>query len=285
MADISWIKLSVDMFSNRKIKQIRHLAEGNNIVLVWVMLLTIAGRCNAGGMLFLTDTIAYTLDTLAVELEFEPATVKLALDVLEKFGMIVCNDSEFFISNWEEYQNLEGMEKVKEQNRLRKQRQREREKMLLPEPSRDSHVTVTQCHATEEDIEIEEEIEHKENKPIDSSKEHKESKTNKGVFQEFAGDDKELLAALKEFNEMRNLMKKKMTDGAKVRLTKRLQKFPREQWIAIIQQSIDKGWLDIYELKEGGSYDGNRQNKPVYRNDPENSGSGKKFNVRYANED
>lgn len=282
MADISWIKLSVDMFSNRKIKQIRHLPEGNNIVLVWVMLLTIAGRCNAGGMLFLTDTIAYTLDTLAVELEFEPATVQLALDVLEKFGMIVCNKDEFFISNWEEYQNVDGMERAKQLNRERQKRWYDRQKQL---PNVIPNGDLTQPNATEEDIEIEEELEHKENKPIDSSKEHKESKTNKGVFQEFAGDDKELLAALKEFNEMRNLMKKKMTDGAKVRLTKRLQKFPREQWIAIIQQSIDKGWLDIYELKEGGSYDGNRQNKPVYRNDPEKSGSGKKFNVRYANED
>jgi hypothetical protein len=44
------------------------------------------------------------------------------------------------------------MDKIREQNRLRKQRQREKQK-LLPDVSQDSHVTVTQSHATEEDKE------------------------------------------------------------------------------------------------------------------------------------
>ena len=155
MADIKWSKLTTDMFDNRKIRQIRHLPEGNSIVLIWVMLLTIAGRCNASGLIFLTENIPYTLESLAVELDFEQSVVKLALDVLQNFGMIVCNENAFYISNWEEYQNIEGLDKIREQNRLRKQAQREREKELLSEKndmSRDGHVTSQQCHATELDI-------------------------------------------------------------------------------------------------------------------------------------
>jgi len=164
MADIKWIKLTTDMFDNRKIKQIRHLPEGNNIVLIWVMLLTIAGRCNAGGMIFLTENIPYKLDSLAVELDFDKTVVQLALDVLQKFGMIVCDEESFYISNWEEYQNIEGMEKVREQNRLRKQAQRERERKLLAENaemSRDSHVPSQQSHATDKDIERDKDIKNK----------------------------------------------------------------------------------------------------------------------------
>ena len=71
-----------------------------------------------------------------------------------------------------------------------------------------------------------------------------------GVFQRFAGDDKELSSALKEFNEFRNRKKKPMTDEAKERLCRKLEKFPREEWISIIHQSIDQGWTDIYPLKE-----------------------------------
>lgn len=71
-----------------------------------------------------------------------------------------------------------------------------------------------------------------------------------GVFQRFAGSDKELSKALKEFNEFRNRKKKPMTDEAKDRMCKRLEKFPREQWIEILHQSIDQGWTDIYPLKE-----------------------------------
>lgn len=172
-AEIKWVKITTDMFDNRKIKQIRHLPEGNNIVLIWVMLLTIAGRCNAAGMIFLTENIPYTIESLAVELEFDQTVVKLALDVLQKFGMIVCDERAFLITNWEEYQNIEGMELIREQNRLRKQAQRAREKELLAEKSevsRDSHVTSQESHATDIEEESERESE-KEKEGLTPSKE------------------------------------------------------------------------------------------------------------------
>lgn len=160
MADIKWIKLTTNMFDNRKIKHLRRLPEGNNIVLIWVMLLTMAGRCNAGGMIFLTENIPYTTKMLADELDFEENTVKLALQVFEQFNMIVTDDNFFAIAGWEEYQNIEGMEKIREQNRNRKRLQRERQRQALPEPamSRDSHGTVTQCHAIDIEEEKEKEI-------------------------------------------------------------------------------------------------------------------------------
>lgn len=72
----------------------------------------------------------------------------------------------------------------------------------------------------------------------------------KGIFQTFADGDPELLQALREFNEFRNKKKKPLTDEAKKRFCKKLEKYPREQWIALIHQSIDKGWAGIYDLKE-----------------------------------
>ena len=158
MAEVKWVKLTTDMFDNRKIKHLRRLPEGNNIVLIWVMLLTMAGRCNSGGMIFLTENIPYTPKMLADELDFEENTVELALRALEQLDMIVTDNGVFAIAGWEEYQNIEGMEKIREQNRLRKQRQRENQK-LLDSVSRDCHVTVTGCHAIEEEIEEDKEKE------------------------------------------------------------------------------------------------------------------------------
>lgn len=149
MAGVAWVKITTDMFDNRKIKHLRRLPDGNNIVLIWVMLLTMAGRCNAGGMIFLTENIPYTPKMLADELDFEENTVILALQALEQFQMIVTDGERFRIAGWEEYQNIEGLEKIREQNRLRKQRQRERQKLLAG----DSHGTVTDGHATEEERE------------------------------------------------------------------------------------------------------------------------------------
>ena len=131
MAEIKWIKLTTDMFDNRKIKHLRRLPEGNNIVLIWVMLLTMAGRCNSGGMIFLTENIPYTPKMLADELDFEENTVQLAMTALEQLGMIVTNNGFFAIAGWDEHQNIEGMEKIREQNRIRQQRKRERAKQAL----------------------------------------------------------------------------------------------------------------------------------------------------------
>ena len=157
MAEVKWVKLTTDMFDNRKVKHLRKLPEGNNIVLIWVMLLTMAGRCNASGMIFLTENIPYTPKMLADELDFEENTVVLALKALENLDMIVTENGFFTIAGWEEYQNIEGMEKIREQNRLRKQRQRQNQALL--DVSRDSHVTVTVCHAIEEEREEDKEKE------------------------------------------------------------------------------------------------------------------------------
>jgi predicted phage replisome organizer len=163
MADVKWIKITTDMFDNRKIKHLRKLPEGNSIVLIWVMLLTMAGRCNSGGMIFLTENIPYTPKLLADELGFEENTVQLALQALEQFNMVVTDHGFFSIAGWDEYQNIDGLDKIREQNRLRKAAQRERQKALPM--SRDSHGTVTDGHAT--DIEEDEEQEQIKKERID----------------------------------------------------------------------------------------------------------------------
>ena len=128
MAQVKWVKITTDMFDNRKIKHLRKLPDGNNIVLIWVMLLTMAGRCNAGGLIFLTENIPYTTKMLADELDFEENTVKLAIGALEQLNMVQTDNGYFTIAGWEEYQNIEGMDKIREQNRLRKAAQRQRAK-------------------------------------------------------------------------------------------------------------------------------------------------------------
>ena len=131
MAEVKWIKLTTDMFDNRKIKHLRKLPEGNSIVLIWVMLLTMAGRCNANGMIFLTENIPYTTKMLADELGFEENLVKLALKSLSEFEMIVTDSNYLFVSGWQEHQNIEGMEKIREQTRQRVAKHREKQKFLL----------------------------------------------------------------------------------------------------------------------------------------------------------
>lgn len=152
MADVKWVKITTDMFDNKKIKHLRRLPDGNNIVLIWVMLLTMAGQCNANGRIYLTETIPYTPNMLADELDFEESTVRLALEAMERLGMIVTDDGFYSIANWEEYQNVDGMEKIREQNRLRKAKH-DAKKKSLTQGNVTGNVTVTRCNAIEEEEE------------------------------------------------------------------------------------------------------------------------------------
>lgn len=129
--NVEWVKITTDMFDNRKIKHLRKLPDGNSIVLIWVMLLTMAGRCNAGGMIFLTENIPYTPKMLSDELGFELSTIQLALEALERLNMISRNEDMLFISGWEEHQNIEGLDRIREQTKKRVADCRARKKQLL----------------------------------------------------------------------------------------------------------------------------------------------------------
>ena len=117
MSEVSWIKVSTDLFENRKIKQIERMPDGWAVTLIWVKLLCLAGTVNDGGRIYLTKDIPYTEETLSAELGMPVETVKTALDIFCRFGMIAAVDSIICISNWEKYQNAEALERMKAQRR------------------------------------------------------------------------------------------------------------------------------------------------------------------------
>ena len=130
MGEVKWVKMSIDMFDNRKIKYLRGLPEGNNIVLIWVMLLTLAGRCNSNGYIFLTENIPYTPAMLANELGFPESTILVAMKALESMGMISWSEENaLMIPGWEEHQNVAALEQIRENNRKRQARYREQAKI------------------------------------------------------------------------------------------------------------------------------------------------------------
>lgn len=233
MAEVKWIKITTDMFDNRKIRHLRRLPDGNNIVLIWVMLLTMAGRCNSSGMIFLTENIPYTPKMLADELDFEENTVKLALQALEQLNMIVTDGAFFGIAGWEEYQNTDRLSEIREYNRIAKQKSRAKQKLL--QDVNDKSMTSQSCHDTDIDKE-----------------EDKDKKKKKDKDKEPYSDDPELNQAILAFMEYRKSVKKPMTDHAvKLLITKLngMSNYIPEQ-IEILNQSIVNGWQGIFPLKE-----------------------------------
>ena len=137
--DIKWIKLSVSWYKSDDVQLIRKLPDGDTIALMFVMLLAMAGDRNEGGY------IPYSEEDMSALLDLPLPTVRMAIRAMESRGMVDFDDGMFHVTNWDKYQSVEGMEKIKEQNRIRKARQRERQRALaestapaLPEPEKKS---------------------------------------------------------------------------------------------------------------------------------------------------
>ena len=131
MADINWIKLRVDMFDDEKIKIIQSMPEGDAILVIWIRIIALAGKCNAKGLVLIEDEFPYSDEMLATIFNKPLATVRLALGTFEKFRMIERTEKGIYISNFEKHQNTEGMDRIREQNRIRQQRQRDKKRALL----------------------------------------------------------------------------------------------------------------------------------------------------------
>lgn len=159
MADIKWIKLDTDLFNNRKIKQIKKLPEGKSMLLIWINLLCLAGSINDNGLVYFTKDIPYTEETLATEFEEDIVIVRNALNTFQRFGMLEIVENFLLVTNWDKYQNVQSLEKIRIQTRERVAKHREKQKLLL-ECNVTSNVTVTDRNALdkkkkeEEDIDI-----------------------------------------------------------------------------------------------------------------------------------
>ena len=102
------------MFSDEKIDFIESLPEADAILVMWIKLLTQAGKTNANGFIFLTEQIPYTEEMLAHKFRRQLSTVKLALETLKRLEMIEYDDDGYLrISKWDKHQNIEGLDKIK----------------------------------------------------------------------------------------------------------------------------------------------------------------------------
>lgn len=173
MSEIKWIKITTDIFDDEKMCLIDALPDRDAIIVIWIKLITLAGKLNTKGVLAISKNIVYTDEMLAQTFHRPLNTVRMALEVFEKFGMVEKIDGVIMLPNWEKHQNIDGMEKIKEQNRNRAARHRQKQKLLAQ--NNESNVTdnvmdnVTVTHGNALDKELDKDIEINNNKVMISS--------------------------------------------------------------------------------------------------------------------
>lgn len=131
MSEFEWIKITTGLFDDEKIKVIESMPEGDTLLIIWLKLLILAGQKNFSGQIYLTEGIPYTEEMLSTVLKRPLTTVRLALNTFQQFKMIETSQNGLFVTNWAKYQNLEGMEKVREQTRKRVEKFRGKQKQLM----------------------------------------------------------------------------------------------------------------------------------------------------------
>ena len=151
MSEIKWIKITTDIFDDEKICLIDALPDHDAILVIWFKILALAGKHNRNGLLMMSDKVHYTDEMLATIFRRPLNTVRMALGIFEQFGMVEIIDGIIALPNWEKHQNIDGMEKIKQQTRNRVARHREKQKNLALGGNVTGNVTETESNATEEE--------------------------------------------------------------------------------------------------------------------------------------
>lgn len=149
MTGVKWIKMSIDMFDDDKIRLLESMPEGDTMIVIWCKLLTMAGKSNQRGYIMLSEKFPYTEDMLVTIINRPTATVRMALEVFQRFGMLEFDEdaNAFALSNWSKHQNIEGMDRQRELTRQRVAKHRKKKKEL-PAPEPEKHVSNDECNVT-----------------------------------------------------------------------------------------------------------------------------------------
>lgn len=209
MSEIKWIKITTDIFDDEKIRLIDALPDHDAILVIWFKILALAGKHNRNGLLMISDKVHYTDEMLATIFQRHLNSVRMALGVFEQFGMIEIIDGVITLPNWEKHQNIDGMERIKEQTRNRVARHREKQKNLAL-GNVTCNVTVTASNALEEA-----EGDKTKNKTrLDKDKNITTTSNSENILELFQSEFRRLLSGF-EIEEINHLLKENDADLVK----------------------------------------------------------------------
>lgn len=197
MSEIKWIKITTDIFDDEKICLIDALPDHDAILVIWFKILALAGKHNRNGLLMMSDKVHYTDEMLATIFRRPLNTVRMALGIFEQFGMVEIIDGVITLPNWEKHQNIDGMEKIKEQTRNRVARHREKQKNLAL-GNVTCNVTVTQGNALEEEGD-------KNKNRLDKDKNITTTSNSENILELFQSEFRRLLSGF-EIEEINHLL-------------------------------------------------------------------------------
>lgn len=138
MADeIKCIRVKVGMFDGNSFKKIKRtkidgISYRDILTAMWFELLDLAGKSNTDGYLIDKNSIPFsTYEDIAIQIDRDAKEVEICLNFFETEKMIEFVDGKYCLKNFVHYQNQEGLDQFRAQNRERQARFREKKNRLL----------------------------------------------------------------------------------------------------------------------------------------------------------
>ena len=98
--ELTWIKMFVSIFSNRKILLLLKERDGDTYFRVWIQLITIAGQSMNDGKLMMSENVPMKLEDFATIMNKSNDKMKKILNKLIQLEMIIYRDNVYIIKNW-----------------------------------------------------------------------------------------------------------------------------------------------------------------------------------------
>ena len=151
MYEIQWFKVESNIFSNRKIRILLNLPEGDSYFRIWIHLIALAVECNNNGRLEIREDKPMTIQNFSKIMGKSNKKIEKILEKFIELEMLKKEGETFLIKNWDKYQSIEKYEKVRLQGRERQRRYRERVK----NESEKGNVTITKSNEEEKRKDLE----------------------------------------------------------------------------------------------------------------------------------
>ena len=262
--EVKWIKLKVGMFDGTSFKKIKRAnIDGvadfrDKLTAVWFELLDLGAKVNNEGYFFNNEIAFNKIEDIAIMLDRTDKEIEMCFNFYLKEEMIVIINDVYSINNWTKYQNNEGLEKIREQNRIRQKNYRDKQKQVLIDNNVSSNVTVTLRNALpliDNNTSISNSLSNS-NSLKEDNKQDIENKVNKTNIKfnwkkEVYFEDEELQKIFIDYLELRSSIKAVNTERAIKLLINKLEKIAsdKDTKIKVIEQSIMNSWKGVFPLK------------------------------------
>lgn len=134
-----WFKFYNNFFDNEKIREIKRRKDGDRLIVIFIQCLSIAANCESAGYLKISENMFFTIETLAHYMNRNQESIRTALDIYQKYSMIVRDEYGYKIKNWNKYQKLQekGIKTTevpaKNQQKISEEREKEKQKEIKTE--------------------------------------------------------------------------------------------------------------------------------------------------------